>query len=204
LKLFNYFWLKFVKVDIENPIALHFIMQDDLFFLQQDREAYANVDGDVVTVAAEEAATEIAIAVKVSEVIEVVPVAEVAKVEFNYKGKKAELLILVHYPEFEFINETHLTALESILKRKGLAVDDIAILNTAKHANADFAGLKQYFNPQKILLLGEKALPTGIAPLKMNTLQQLDKTAILYSFSFDEMMDSPENKKAFWEQMKGF
>jgi hypothetical protein len=27
---------------------------------------------------------------------------------------------------------------------------------------------------------------------------------LLYSFSFDEMMDSPDNKRTFWEQMKNF
>jgi hypothetical protein len=30
----------------------------------------------------------------------------------------------------------------------------------------------------------------------------LDGYMALYSFSFDEMMSSNDNKKAFWEQMK--
>jgi hypothetical protein len=48
------------------------------------------------------------------------------------------------------------------------------------------------------------ALPAGIAVPGLNSPRQLAKASVLYSFSFNEMMDSPDNKKAFWEQMKGF
>lgn len=197
MKLFNYFWLKFVKVDIENPIALRFIMQDDLFFLKEDREAFSGVREPAKPAAAAEETV-------VAETNVAEPVLETVAIEFNYKGKKGEMLVLVHYPELEFIHDAHLAALENILKRKGLAVDDVAILNMAKHGDTDFETLASYFAAPKILLLGEKSLPAGIIPLKLNMPQVVNNTAMLYSFSFDEMMDSPDNKKAFWEQMKGF
>jgi hypothetical protein len=198
LKLFNYFWLKFVKVDIENPIALHFIMQDELFFLNEDREAYSNAVEKVAVVET------VPVADTETSVAEVVPALEITPIAFNFKGSKGGMLILVHYPELEFIHETHLTALENILKRKDVAINDVAILNMANYGDVNFENITGYFTPQKILLLGEKALPAGIAALKLNTPQQLGKSTALYSFSFDEMMDSPDNKKAFWEQMKGF
>ena len=190
MKLFNYFWLKFVKVDIENPVALHFIMQDDLFFLDEDKKAYADA--------------EIVVSEPVKEAALAEPVLEPKVVEFTFMGKKGGMLILVHYPTLEFIHDAHLTALENILKRKDIAIGDVAILNMAKHTGAAFDELINYFGAKKILLLGKQALPAGIVPLELNTPKQLAANTTLYSFSFDEMMDSPENKKAFWEQMKNF
>jgi hypothetical protein len=190
MKLFNYFWLKFVKVDIENPIALHFIMQDDLFFLEGDKNAYKKAD--------------VAVAEPIKEAITIEPILETKAVEFNFTGTKGGMLILVHYPALEFIHDAHLTALESILKRKEIAISDVAILNMAKHSDAGFENIAARFEPKKLLVLGKQALPTGMAPLKLNVPQQLANSLALYSFSFDEMMDSPENKKSFWEQMKNF
>lgn len=184
-------------MDIENPVALHFIMQDDLFFLDEDRKAYADTE---ITVS--EPVMEVALTEPVLEKVE--PVLEAKTVEFTFMGKKGGMLILVHYPALEFIHDAHLTALENILKRKDIAIGDVAILNMAKHSDAGFEDLTNYFGAKKILLLGKQALPAGIAQLELNAPKQLAASMALFSFSFDEMMDSPDNKKAFWEQMKNF
>ena len=176
-------------MDIENPIALHFIMQDELFFLKEDREKQDSL-APVMAIIEEET-----------------PVAVVTtepKPDFTYTGKKGGLLILVHYTDQEFIHEIHLSALENILKRRNLAIADVAILNMAKNTGTDFESLVDYFSPQKILVLGEQSLPKGIAGLNLNQPKKTGATNLLYSFSFDEMMDSPDNKRTFWEQMKNF
>ena len=191
--------LKFVKVNIENPAALHFIMQDDLFFLNADKNLYHN---KVIAADMPVAETVITTPVAVSPVVEVTVVEK--PVEFKYHGKNNKnLLVLVHYPTLEFIHETHLTALENILKRKGFELADVAIVNLAKHDAVNFDDLTNYFKPQKLLILGKNALPQGIQPLALNVPQQVTGLATLYSFSFDEMMDNNDYKKAFWEQMKG-
>ena len=192
MKLFNYFWLNFVKVDIENPIALHFIMQDELFFLKEDREKQASVAPVAPVIAIADEETPVAVVIPGH------------KPNFTYTGKKGDLLILVHYADQEFIHETHLSALENILKRKNLAIADVAILNMAKNTGTDFESLVAYFDPQKILVLGEQSQPKGIAGLNLNQPKQTGATNLLYSFSFDDMMDSPDNKRTFWEQMKNF
>lgn len=186
-------------MNIENPAALHFIMQDDLFFLNTDKNLYNN------KLVADE--TPVAEAVITAPVV-ISPVVEIAvvekPVEFKYHGKnKKNFLVLVHYPTLEFIHETHLTALENILKRKGFEIDDVAIVNLAKQEAVSFENLTNYFKPQKMLILGKNAQPQGIQPLELNVPQQAAGLATLYSFSFDEMMDNNDYKKAFWEQMKG-
>ena len=190
-------------MNIENPAALHFIMQDDLFFLNRDKSLYENkVIAAVPEVALVENTPPIT-AVAAVEVVAEIAVVE-KPVEFNYMGKKRkDFLVLVHYPELDFIHNTHLTALENILKRKGYEIDDVAIFNIAKHDGINFEAITAYFKPQKMLILGKNALPQGVSPLALNIPQQLAGFTALYSFSFDEMMDNNDYKKAFWEQMKG-
>jgi len=192
LKLFNYFWLKFVKVNIENPLSLHFIMQDDLFFLKGDREKF-------VALAVDEQFTPV-----VEEQFIITNVKPELKPAFTFSGKKGELLILVYYTDREFINESHLAALDSILKRKNLSVADVTILNMAKNTGTDYEALLNYFKPEKVLILGAQSQPADLPQLDINRPKVAGNTNILYSFSFDEMMGNPDNKRTFWEQMKNF
>jgi hypothetical protein len=163
---------------IENPIAFSFIMPDELYLLNKDKTP-------------------------VTAYKEPQPVAETQSDNFNFMGgNKKSFLIIVHYPEQKFIDDKHFTALESILKRLDFSVDDTAIFNRAKYADATIVQLMDFFKPKKLLLLGQPALPIGIGPLTLNKAQQLNDCNTLFSFSFYEMMDNNENKKAFWEQMK--
>jgi hypothetical protein len=163
---------------IENPIAFSFIMPDELYLLNKDKT-------------------------HVTTYKEPLPVTETQPDNFNFMGgNKKKFLIIVHYPELEFIDDKHLTALESVLKRLNFSTDDTAIFNMAKYAGTTIKQLADFFEPQKLLLLGQKALPVGIGPVALNKIQRLNNFPALFSFSFDEMMENNENKKAFWEQMK--
>jgi hypothetical protein len=175
-------------------------MQDDLFFLKGDREKFVALAVDEqFTPVVEEQFTPV-----VEEQFIITNVKPELKPAFTFSGKKGELLILVHYTDHEFIRETHLSALDSILKRKNLSVADVTILNMAKNTGTDYEALLNYFKPEKVLILGAQSQPAGLPQLDINRPKVAGNTNILYSFSFDEMMDSPENKKAFWDQMKNF
>ncbi|MDB5150038.1 MAG: hypothetical protein JWQ57_4058 [Mucilaginibacter sp.] len=165
-------------MNIENPAAFSFIMQDEIYLLNKDKMEYSKPP-----------ATE--------------PIITTPELSFNYLGgNKKNFLVVVHYPELEFIAESHLTALENILKRLEFSMDDIAILNKAKYNDVTFAGLADFFQPGKLLLLGSNALPADIETLASNQPKQINSCTVLLSFSFDEMMDNQDYKKAFWEQMK--
>jgi len=163
---------------IENPLAFSFIMHDELYLLKEDEELRNTISIPQ-------------------------PVLETPPVNFNYLGmNKKNFLVIVHYQDSEFINDKHLTALQSILSRLEFSLDDVAILNKAKYPEDSFEHLTDFFKPQKLLLLGKQALSKGNALLTFNKPQPLNNCRALFSFSFDEMMDNNENKKAFWEQMK--
>ena len=175
---------------IENPAAFRFIMQDEIYLLNKDKIIYHTYESPLTIEPAQTVET-------------VATIEETLPVSFNYRGgHKKNFLVIVHYAESEFINEKHLIALESILKRLEFSLDDVAIFNRANYRDVSFEILTDFFKPKKLLVLGENALPAGIGMLPLNTPRQFDNYNALYSFSFDEMMDSNENKKAFWEQMK--
>ena len=163
---------------VEDNNALRFLLQDEIYLLNDDKVQYANP-------------------------IIPAPVIETPKPVFNYLGSnKKNLLVLVHYADQDVMKEDHLTALESVLSRLGHTREDVAILNISKHDWTDHQQLLAHFTPAKMVILGQKALPNGIAQLNLNQAQKAGTTTTLYTFSFDEMMTNVENKKAFWEQMK--
>jgi hypothetical protein len=178
----TYFWLKFVKLKVEDPIALRFLFQDELYLLNEDNNFYGshNYQG-----------------YKAQRQI------ETPQANFNYLGtNKKNFLILVYYPGNDFIPDNHLTALESVLNRKGHSRDDVAILNLAKHAYAQYERLATYFMPQTLILLGKLSIPQGMEQPKFNLVENHHGLNLLYTFSFEEMMTNNDNKKAFWDQMK--
>ena len=175
---------------VDNPNAFRFIMQDEVYLLEQDKGVKAIAETPSVAEAQPIPATP-------------EPVVETPNIRFNYLGSNNKnFLILVNYATDEFIAPEHLTALENILKRKDLAIADVAILNTQKYPQVNIADLNTYFSPKKLLIMGDNALPQGVQKPALNQPYKLNTTDTLYSFSFGEMMESNDNKKAFWEQMK--
>jgi hypothetical protein len=171
-------------VHIENPLAFSFIMQDDIFLLNNDKVVYNHPP-------------------VLKEKMAELPVTETPPLSFNYLGQhKKNFLIITHYQNTDFIAPNHLTALENTIKRLDFSLDDVAILNRAKHPEATLEQLTTFFSPQRMLVLGQDALPAELKSITMNKLHPLNTCRTLLTFSFDEMMDNNEYKKAFWEQMK--
>jgi hypothetical protein len=171
-------------MNIENPLAYSFIIQDDIFLLDADKQLFKG---------SEKPAPQ-AILVK-----------ETPAPSFKYLGAyKKQYLVLTHYSGAEFIADAHLTALHNTLKRLDYDPGDIAVFNLATNPAADFEQIINFFKPQKLLILGNGALPHGISAPVQNTPQPVSGISTLFTFGFDEMMDSQENKKAFWEAIKLF
>jgi hypothetical protein len=185
---------------IEDPAAYRFIIDEDIYLLNNDKATLAAIAHE---------ATEQPIPTADAEVLSTPlvatepPAEKLPANEFKYLGKhQKKFLILVRYTAYEFIDDAHLTALTNILKRKELAIDDVAILNLAQHTNATFEQIADYFKPQKLLFMGKASLLSGMDTLPHNQPQTVKGYTLLYSYSFDEMMDNNDLKKAFWEQVK--
>ena len=162
---------------VEDTNALRFILQDELYLLDEDKSLYQGTPK--------------------SE-----PEIQTPQPVFNYLGgNKKNFLILVSYNEHDFIKDEHLAALEAVLGRIGYSRDDVAIFNLAKQ-DSNFEQLLAFFQPKMLVILGNAAIPAGMTEPKFNSIEKSPGPDILYTFSFDEMMTTVENKKVFWEQIK--
>ena len=123
--------------------------------------------------------------------------------EFKYTGNyKKAFLIVSHYPEHEYMEPAHLNALESTLKRLGLSLDDVALLNLAGHEGVNYEITIKHLQPQKVVMLGQAALLNGAPAVTLNQLQAADGIQLLHTFSFNEMVGNKENTKLFWNEIK--
>jgi len=177
-------------VTVENPAALRFIIDEDLYLLKGDKTIVQAPSNPI--------------AIGFPPPIGGEPFESVApEPGFKYLGSNnKKFLIMVHYADKEFIDDAHLTALQNILKRMELYMDDVALLNLAAHDNITLEAVTGYFKPEKLLLMGQKALPHDMKAPALNQPKQLGNCLALYSFSFDEMMGSNENKRVFWDLVK--
>lgn len=196
-------------MNIDNHAALHFIMQDDIFLLRSERELFGKATVAELVAAPDENKPQMQVIEQASgpKVPEpatpalLQPVKQVPAIK--YRGNNSSgYVVLVHYPAAEWMHDAHLTALENTLKRKGIEPAEVAIINMATQNEITFDVFIEQLRPKKLLLMGKESLPAGIAELKFNQLHQLTGCTALYTFSFGEMMESNENKKIFWEQMK--
>jgi hypothetical protein len=195
-------------VKAEHPAALRFILQEDIYLLQSDQAGLQAVPAAMLS----EDKPDVPVIVPPSEVKQPAPVTqapapttikETPAQAYNYLGEnKKHFLILTHYSNDDFIAADHLAALQNILKRKDYEIEDIAILNLAKAASKGILDLISHFKPEKLLILGEAAVPAGMGMPPLNQPKKMKNGVLLRSFSFDEMMNSTDNKKAFWDQMK--
>jgi len=165
-------------VKVEDTNALHFILQDEIYLLDEDKARYS-------------------ISARPTAEIKTLPIS------FNYLGaNKKNFVLLVHYPSHEFIQEDHLTALLSILTAKKLSLVDVAIVNIARQSRSGFADIQSFFQAKTIVLLGKDAAPEALPPAKFNVIEEVNGLKLLHTYAFNEMMDSTVSKKAFWEQVK--
>jgi hypothetical protein len=203
-----------LNMKVENPNAYRFIMPDDIYLLPQDKGVKTAIDNPDAIAETPAASAPVATAPAPQPqpiptvTIPQIPAAPVTNVQtpaaaFNYMGgNNKKFLILVKYHDTEFIAPTHLNALESMLKRKDLSLDDVAILNINSYPQSAIADFNAFFAPQKLLIMGEKALPEGTRKPPVNKIFKSTAGDTLFSVDFEEMMPSNELKKAFWEQMK--
>jgi hypothetical protein len=198
-------------VRAENPAALRFILQEDIYLLKSDtinlqaapvvsQPAEAELTQPVAAPAAEIKQPEPATQTPV-----IIPAKETSAPAYNYLGEnKKQFLILTHYANEDVIAADHLAALQNIFKRKEYDMGDIAILNIAKATGTSIIDLITYFKPEKVLILGAAAVPAGMGVPPLNQLKKMKNGVLLPCVCFDEMMSSTDNKKAFWDQMKNF
>ena len=206
---------------IEDPASLRFFITEHIFLTKSDAEAIVSgelqsADSEPVAAvhepvtqpqaAALPAVPPAAVAIPSSPAAQpqvIPPVAADAGPVFNYIGKNQKNFLVAFYAGGAGqLAPKHFEALSNTLQRKGLSVDDVAMIDIGAYPDATIAQIGAYFTPTRVLILGNQSLLPGWDRLKLNVITQGSKYTALYTYSFDEMMGDKEKVKAFWEQMK--
>ena len=169
-----------------NPLALRYLITEDLYLL----------DDIPVT---EHLKTEAA------QPVENAPETPVKEFNgFDYLGENNKyFLLVVNEPSHKTMLPKELEALQSILSAKKMELKDVALLNLNNYPGATFVQMKSFFVCSKIVLFGISPQQIQLHSIPLNTPTDIQGTKILSTFSFSEMMDNLDKKKAFWAEMKG-
>ncbi|HEY0054519.1 MAG TPA: hypothetical protein VGB63_04105 [Pedobacter sp.] len=160
-----------------NPLALSFLMTEDLYSIQEEVESLVEI---------------------------IVP--EAAKQEpafFEYLGENNKyILLLVNDQQHPIINPKELETLLNILKAKKQELKDVAIVNLAKHPTASFEELKNFFVCSSLVLFGINPAQIKLDGVQSNQIIKHQNTKVLATFSFAEMAANTDKKRTFWDEMK--
>jgi len=205
---------------VENPLALRYILPDDVYLLRNEKPVFAIAESKapspepIVQQAVNIAETPAPIVAE--PLINITPLQPTVQIPampepttqtpmsaFKYLGGFGkQFLVLVNYPAHEFMDDAHLNALEATLGRIGFTRADIAIFNLHQHAGKTYAEIREHFKPERTLIMGADALPHGLKQPPTNQVIRAGNRSLLYTFSFTDMLGNKENTRAFWEQVK--
>jgi hypothetical protein len=168
------------ELKASHPLALHFLMTEDLYLLNEEEVQEVSKE---VTEAPADATPEPAY--------------------FEYLGENNRYsLILVSTPDHPVIAPQELEALSNILKAKKQDLNDVAIVNINKYPQATFDDLKTFFACNALVLFGINPMQIHLQGIQSNQIKVHEGTKVLATFSFAEMLSNVEKKRAFWDEMK--
>lgn len=176
------------KLLVDDPGALRLLMTEDLYRVPEP---------EILQPVAETKAAE-TIPNSSAEPKEEPPV-------FSYLGENNKyFLILVNDSTHQHLNTADRDTLTKILQAKGMELRDVAIVNVHRHPNLTFAHLKDFFVPARIVFFGLSSQQFGLPAISANQPEKHLETHLLCTFSFGEMQNDINKKKAFWQVMKNF
>lgn len=195
------------ELKTSHPVALHFLMTEDIYGLKEEMEAVPakaatteSIKPAAATERSEAPATE---AIKPAVAAGPSDARADQQPVFDYQGENNKYILLVHHtPGQKYLPSAELDALKSILAAKKMELKDVAILNLAHYPGASYLQLKNFFACSSIVLFGVQPAALKLSDLPMNALGAQDGLRILYTFSFPDMLKDNDRKRAFWAEMK--
>lgn len=195
---------------ISHPLALNFLMTEDLYSLKGDevQPAVAITTKDenkTVEPVSEVSLPTISITKNIPQIIEIPkePEAKSESLVFDYLGENNKyILILVKEPAHKVIDPKELETLANILKGKKQEIKDVAIVNLNSYPSANYTNLKSFFACNSIIMFGVNPAQIAVEGIQANQISSFQGTKILATYSIAEMLNSLDKKRAFWDEMK--
>lgn len=123
---------------------------------------------------------------------------------FHYLGEnKRFTLVLVNYPEEEYMPEAEKAYLEKVLSAVKLTLDDIALLNYARYSDRKYTDLKDFFAFTTLLLFGVAPgllhIPGPVLPYHLGLVEGVK---ILAADSTEVFRPDNGKKKPLWSELQ--
>lgn len=123
---------------------------------------------------------------------------------FHYLGENRKfVLVLVDYPEEDYMPATEKEYLEKVLASVKITPGDIALLNYARYPDTGYQRLKDFFAFGHLLLFGVTPLSLKIpGPVLPYRLGLVEDVKILAADSTETLRPDNAKKRALWEELK--
>ena len=114
-----------------------------------------------------------------------------------------QILVIVNNPGLEFLPDTDLKFLGSILQACKISLDDVAIINIAGHENTRYKELIGAFKSRIMLLFDQDPSELGL-PMKFPhyQIQPFAGNSFLYAPSLNHLEKNIDEKKKLWTALK--
>ena len=186
----------------QDQSALKMLFTEDIYLVQEAlKEAAAPV-----------AAGEVATIATVQPPITVDPRPDTSPLEklpssasFEYVGDNNKYFLVLHDDKIHTrINPVHQDMLLKVMAAKQFDLRDLAILNISRYPGVRFDDLKKFFSCTRILMFGINTSDIGLNVSKLNKAQMIHNVKTLSTYSLEDMRNSADKKREFWNEMKAF
>jgi len=121
----------------------------------------------------------------------------------TYGGNNKNILFVISDNSNEFLSVDAEIAFMKILRALKLELEDIVMINyNQSNAGLTFAKMQEKLNPRNCIFLGAEPKSLEIEGCAENILTVKDNVQLLYSYSFEEMLQDTEKKRLFWDAIK--
>jgi hypothetical protein len=173
----------------QNPASLKMLFTEDIYLVQHEKQA------PVIPVAAPAISKEPA--AKRESMLQ--------PSSFEYLGDNNKYFLILHDDKIHTrMNPVHQEMLLKVMAAKKLELRDLAIVNISRYPDVKFDSLTNFFSCTRVVLFGVQPFDIGLAALKLHKEQTAGKVRLLATYSLEDMRDSPDKKREFWNVMKSF
>lgn len=186
----------------QDQSALKMLFTEDIYLVQERtmEDAAPVTTKDVATETTLQTSSAIK-APRITSPVEDLPISA----SFEYVGDNNKYFLVLHDDKIHTrINPVHQEMLLKVMAAKKFELRDLAIVNVNRYPGVKFDALKKFFSCTRVVMFGINTSEIGLKVPKLNKEQIIDNVKTLATYSLEDMRNSADKKREFWNEMKAF
>lgn len=114
-------------------------------------------------------------------------------------GNQERVLFLLSNPEQDYFTEEAKDAFLKTMTALKLSIEDVAVVNNGNVRKLSFEEICRLLTPRICVFLGKDTWGDNIP---LHEIFQRNDMAMINTYSFEEMLNDDEKKRAFWKAIK--